>query len=76
MIRVAEHSEKTFVVTMDKAEFGIVGEIARGYSIPKHDALTAVIYKGLDVVSRQLQSIEEAAKSEPEQPEDDALGVG
>lgn len=55
MIVVEPRKSGAFIVSMDMSEVHAIQNLAKGFSIPVADALTAVIYRGIDNMSKQLE---------------------
>jgi len=62
MIKVIEHSDGAYVMEIDTPERIAIAAIAVGYSIPKEDAIAAIMNRGMDSIGKQLK--DEAAKVE------------
>ena len=57
MIHVEKHTDGSFVVKLDVPEQVLLREISVGYSFPQREAMAAVIYKGIEVVGKQLVKV-------------------
>jgi hypothetical protein len=56
MIIVEERTSGAYVLSMDPPERVAIAEIAVTFSIPKEEALIAIIYRGMDSITKQCKT--------------------
>jgi len=62
MITVIQERDNIYTVQLDVLELSILAQIARGYSIPKSQALVLCVSKGFDSCVAMLHEIAEHEK--------------